>query len=43
MAKCSELGCHKHGEIEKDVVRAGSTLVITGFLSDKVMKRSEIN
>lgn len=36
MAKCSEMGCHKYDEIEKDVVRPSNTLVITGFLSDKV-------
>lgn len=36
MAKCSELGCQEYDEVEKDVVRAGNTLVITGFLSDKV-------
>lgn len=35
MAKCLVLGSHEYDEIEKDVVRAGNT-VVTGFLSDKV-------
>lgn len=36
MARWSELGCHEYDETKKDVVRAGSMLVITGFLPDKV-------
>lgn len=30
------VGCHNYKEIEKDMIRAGSSLVIADFLSDKV-------